>query len=227
MNDIKAVLFDLDGTLLDSMYVWQYVDEEFLRRRGITPPDDYGRQCSHRSFYETALYTIDLFKLPETPEQLMQEWTDLAIDEYRHNVKLYRTCYIQIFSILSCSFETVELALKSGYKTAVCTSQTPELYTPVLHHTGLWGMFETISSAAVFGKGKQYPDIYLDTAKTLGIPPENCIMLDDVSASLKAARQAGMMTIGIIEPLSSQSPEEMELYSDKLVKQLDKDIFTF
>ena len=55
MNDIKAVLFDLDGTLLDSMYVWQYVDEEFLRRRGITPPDDYGRQCSHRSFYETAL----------------------------------------------------------------------------------------------------------------------------------------------------------------------------
>ena len=50
MNDIKAVLFDLDGTLLDSMYVWQYVDEEFLCRRGITPPDDYGRQCSHRSF---------------------------------------------------------------------------------------------------------------------------------------------------------------------------------
>ena len=82
-------------------------------------------------------------------------------------------------------------------------------------------------AAAVFGKGKQYPDIYLDTAKTLGVPPENCIMLDDVSASLKAARQAGMMTIGIIEPLSSQSPEEMELYSDKLVKELDKDIFTF
>ena len=189
MNDIKAVLFDLDGTLLDSMYVWQYVDEEFLRRRGITPPDDYGRQCSHRSFYETALYTIDLFNLPETPEQLMQEWTDLAIDEYRHNVKLK-----------PFARETVELALKNGYKTAVCT---------------------------VFGKGKQYPDIYLDTAKTLGVPPENCIMLDDVSASLKAARQAGMMTIGIIEPLSSQSPEEMELYSDKLVKELDKDIFTF
>lgn len=101
MNDIKAVLFDLDGTLLDSMYVWQYVDEEFLRRRGITPPDDYGRQCSHRSFYETALYTIDLFKLPETPEQLMQEWTDLAIDEYRHNVKLK-----------PFARETVELAIK-------------------------------------------------------------------------------------------------------------------
>ena len=97
----------------------------------------------------------------------------------------------------------------------------------MLHHTGQWGKFETISSAAVFGKGKQYPDIYLATAKTLGIPPENCIMLDDVSVSLKAARQAGMMTIGIIEPLSSQSPEEMELYSDKLVKELDKDIFTF
>ena len=81
MNDIKAVLFDLDGTLLDSMYVWQYVDEEFLCRRGITPPDDYGRQCSHRSFYETALYTIDLFNLPETPEQLMQELSLIHISE--------------------------------------------------------------------------------------------------------------------------------------------------
>ena len=88
-------------------------------------------------------------------------------------------------------------------------------------------MFETISSAAVFGKGKQYPDIYLDTAKTLGVPPENCIMLDDVSASLKAARQAGMMTIGVIEPISSQDMKEMELYSDKLVKELDENIFTF
>ncbi len=216
MKDIKAVLFDLDGTLLDSMYVWQYVDEEFLRKRGITPPDDYGRQCSHRSFYETALYTIDLFKLSETPEQLMQEWTDLAINEYRYNVKLK-----------PYAKETVELAIKSGYKTAVCTTQTPELYTPVLKNTGLWGMFETISSAAVFGKGKQYPDIYLDTAKALCVTPENCIMIDDVSASLKAAKQAGMMTIGVIEPISSQSIEEMELYSDKLVKELDKSIFTF
>ena len=76
----------------------------------------------------------------------MQEWTDLAIDEYRHNVKLK-----------PFARETVELALKSGYKTAVCTSQTPELYTPVLHHTGLWGMFETISSAAVSAKANSTP----------------------------------------------------------------------
>lgn len=52
-------------------------------------------------------------------------------------------------------------------------------------------------------------------------------MLDDVSASLKAARQAGMMTIGVIEPISSQDMKEMELYSDKLVKELDENIFTF
>lgn len=119
MNDIKAVLFDLDGTLLDSMYVWQYVDEEFLRRRGITPPDDYGRQCSHRSFYETALYTIDLFSLPETPEQLMQEWTDLAIDEYRHNVKLK-----------PFARETVELAIKTATRPPYAPRRHPSFTPP-------------------------------------------------------------------------------------------------
>ena len=214
MKEIKAVLFDLDGTLLDSMYVWQYVDEEFLRKRNITPPDDYARQCSHRSFYETALYTIELFGLNETPDELMKEWTELAINEYRYNVKLK-----------PFAKQTVELARQRGYKTAVCTSQTPELYTPVLKNTGLEGMFDTISSAAEYGKGKQYPDIYLYTAKKLGVPPENCVMLDDVSASLKGAKQAGMMTIGIIEPMSCQSIEEMKQYSDKLVETLSEDIF--
>ena len=217
MATTEAVLFDLDGTLLDSMYVWQYVDEEFLRKRGMIPPEFYGRECSHRSFYETALYTIELFGLKESPEQIMNEWASLAIEEYSHNVKLTENAR-----------QTVELAKSMGCKTAVCTSLNKELYTPALTNLGIYGLFDEIVSAAHYGgRGKQFPDIYLHTASLLRVKPERCVMIDDVSASLKAAKQAGMLTVGVIDSLSVQDEAEMKKYSDKLITKLDKNIFDF
>lgn len=216
MNNFKAVIFDLDGTLLDSMYVWSYIDKVFLHKRGFSVPDFYGRECSHRSFYGTALYTIELFGLSETPEEIMAEWTSLAIKEYSEKVKLK-----------PFAANAVELALQRGYKTAVCTSLPRELYSPALKNNGLDKCFEAIVSAAEFKTGKQYPDIYLHTAKLLSVEPQSCIVLDDVSASLCAAKQAGMKTIGVIDPNSGQDEAEMKKYSDKLVYSLNKGIYDF
>jgi HAD superfamily hydrolase (TIGR01509 family) len=216
MNDIKAVIFDLDGTLLDSMYVWHYVDEKFMVRRGFKAPDDYAMQCSHRSFYETALYTIELFGLSDTPEELMNEWTRLAIEEYTYNVPLKKNAK-----------ETLFLAKEKGYKLGVCTSLTRELFMPALTRHNIADMFDVLMSSAEFGKGKQYPDVYIETANQLCVKPSECVMCDDVSASLKGAKQAGLKTVGIIDKDSAQDMEQMKEYSDKLITEFDENVFQF
>ena len=82
--DFEAAIFDLDGTLLDSMAIWHEIDIEFLGRRGLDVPDEYISAINSKSFRETAEYTIEYFGFDVTPEELMDEWFKMAIDKYSH-----------------------------------------------------------------------------------------------------------------------------------------------
>lgn len=88
VNSGRAAIFDLDGTLLDSMGVWDAVDVEFLGRRGFDVPADYMQKVSAMQFHDIAAYTIRRFGLDDTPEELMREWNDLAYEAYTTTVEL-------------------------------------------------------------------------------------------------------------------------------------------
>ena len=88
MIPFKGAIFDLDGTLLDSLYVWRKVDERFFGVRRIEVPGDYSRAVSGMSFGETVAYTIQRFGLKETPEEVIAEWLKLAREEYAERVRL-------------------------------------------------------------------------------------------------------------------------------------------
>ena len=83
----RGAIFDLDGTLLDSMGMWDDIDVAFLSRRGLTVPDDYVQAIVPLSFRETAVYTIDRFGLTETPEAVMEEWMRMAEEAYAFRVE--------------------------------------------------------------------------------------------------------------------------------------------
>ena len=85
---MRAAIFDLDGTLLDSMYVWHAVDERFFAERGLTLTPDYAKAIAGMSYRETALYTKKRYGLPEPWEEIVQIWTRMAEREYRENVRL-------------------------------------------------------------------------------------------------------------------------------------------
>ncbi len=86
VKNIDAAIFDLDGTLFDSVEMWHEIDEVFLRRRGLSPTTEYRRAIVALGFTATAYFTVDYYKLKDTPEQLMDEWSEMARERYAHTV---------------------------------------------------------------------------------------------------------------------------------------------
>ena len=200
---MKAYIFDLDGTLLDSMNVWLDIDIEFLKKRGIAVPPDYQEAVSSMSFPEAAVYTIKRFSLPDTVESLMQEWNNMAAYAYGNTVQMKPFAKEYLLTLRD-----------REVKLAVATSSTPELYEPALRNHGVYELFDVICNSQEAGCGKTQPDIFLLTAKKLGVPPENCIVFEDILAAVKSAKIAGMTVCGVYDESSKNDWEEIKKIAD-------------
>ena len=188
MNHFQAAIFDLDGTLLDSMGVWEKIDVEFLAKRGFTVPPDYLDAICARTFYEVARYTIARFALSETPEDLMEEWRQMALCEYSCKIRLKP--YVK---------EYLSLLHTRGIKLGTATTLSPQLSGPCLENNGIAHFFDAQATTDQAGSGKDKPDVYLLAARQLGFPPEACIVFEDLPQGILSAKQAGMTAIGVLE----------------------------
>lgn len=192
MSAFTAAIFDLDGTLLDSTHVWDDIDAEFLQKRGFAVPEDYAAQVAAMSFEEAACYSIKRFELTETPEQLMREWNGMAVEKYAHSIVLKPHAR-----------QYLECLKRCGVRLAVATSSKPELYEPALRRNGVYALFDVFCTADDAGCGKESPAIYLLAAERLGVPPEQCLVFEDVPQAVINAKQAGMTVYGVYDPASA------------------------
>lgn len=202
VNAGKAAIFDLDGTLLDSMGVWDQVDIDFLSRRGITVPDDYMTTVAAMQFRQIAEYTISRFNLDDTPEQLMDEWDNMA-----------RIAYATVVEAKPHAVEYLASLKKSGAQLAVATSLPPSLREPAMRHVGILDFFDvTVSVDDVGDVGKDKPDIYLLAAQRLGVKPSDCTVFEDLLTAIRSARAAGMKVWAMHDDSSNRDwPQICEL----------------
>ena len=88
LTDIKGAIFDLDGTIVDSMWVWSQLDIDYLQAKGYTMPEDLRNEISHLSFYQTAVYFKEKFNLTDSIEKILNDWHNMSFDYYEKKVKL-------------------------------------------------------------------------------------------------------------------------------------------
>lgn len=197
MNRIKAVIFDLDGTLVDSMWMWKAIDVEYLGRYGHQCPKTLQREIEGMSFSETAAYFKEHFAIPESLEEIKAEWIRMAIDKYRQEVPLKKG----VLAFLK--------ALKiRDIKAGIATSNGRELADAVLESLGISGYFETVIVGCQVAAGKPAPDVYLEAAKRLHVIPEECAVFEDLPAGILAGKRAGMTVFAVEDAFSRDLREE-------------------
>ena len=206
LKDVKAVLFDFDGTLADSMWMWEDIDIEYLGSRGISLPDTLQKDIEGMSFSETAIYFKETFHLKDSLEQIKADWNAMAMDKYIHEVPLKQGV-----------MEFLSLLQKEGILMGIATSNSRELVDAALNSLGIAGFFQTVTIGCEVAAGKPSPDIYLEVAKRLHVPPENCLVFEDVPAGILAGKRAGMPVIAIQDDFSDSMTEEKKELADMYI----------
>ena len=206
MNTIKAAIFDLDGTLVDSMWVWEQIDIDFLKSKGYTPPKDLKDDITHLTFRQTAEYFKDRFNLSDSIDEITDTWNNLAYDFYSSKVKL-KDGVIPFFNKLK------SLNIKIG----LATSNSLPLLEATLKNNGIYHLFDAITVTDEVKKSKENPDVYLLCANKLNVSPKNCVVFEDIIAAVNGAKLAGMKVIGIYDKASEDQKEILTQTCDRYI----------
>lgn len=207
LKDIEAVIFDLDGSLVDSMWMWHEIDIEYLGRFGIPLPEDLQASIEGMSFSETAVYFKKRFGIPDSLEQMKADWNQMAWDKYTNEVPLKPGIA-----------EFLEGCKKSGIRLGIATSNSRELVDNIAGVHGLENYFSCIMTSCEVAKGKPAPDIYLAVAKKLGVSPENCLVFEDIIPGIMAGKNAGMKVCAVEDAYSVHDREAKQQLADYYVE---------
>lgn len=211
LNQKKAVLFDLDGTLVDSMWMWKQIDIEYLGRYGHTCPPDLQREIEGMGFTETAVYFKERFRIPDSIDAIKQAWIDMSIEKYRSEVPLKKG-----------ALRFLKYLKEHGIKAGIATSNGRDMVDAVLHALQITSYFQVITTACEVAAGKPAPDIYLKVAESLQTAPEQCMVFEDVPAGIQAGKAAGMTVCAVEDDFSAGMREEKSKLADYFIEDFDE-----
>jgi len=185
---IEAVVFDLDGVIVDSEHVWDDVRQRLAEERGGRWHDQASRDMMGMSSPEWSRYMHDVIGLPESPEEINTEVVRRLEALYREEIPL-----------LPGAVATVRL-LAARWPLGLASSSNRELIDLVLETSGLAPYFTATVSSEEVPRGKPAPDVYLEAAGRLGVDPQRCAAVEDSENGIRSAKDAGMRVIAIPNP---------------------------
>ena len=206
-KDIEAVIFDLDGTLIDSMWVWEKIDEEYLDRFNKEKPDDLSVMIEGRSFRETAELFKSKFQLPRSIEEIEEDWNNMAWDKYKSEVTLKKG-----------AMKLLQTLKEKKIKMGIATSNSRKLVELVTKANGISDFFDYVCTATEVQRGKPEPDIYLRVAKGLNKDPKKCLVFEDVINGIIAGKRANMKVCAVYDEATKDSTNQKIEVADYYVE---------
>lgn len=208
--EVKMIIFDLDGTLLDSCKIWHEVDVNFFKKRNLPMPEDYSQAISHMGLEKASQYTKSKFNLDETPEDILKEWEEAVVKKYEEEVLLK-----------DYAKEFLELVKLKKLILAVATAGQENCYKPCLKRNEIWDYFSQIIDVKNYENGKNDPQIYLDIAKNNRVKPEEILVIEDIVTALNSAKEGGFKTCAIYESTSLEEDTKKRISDIYITSFLD------
>ncbi len=190
--DVKAVIFDMDGTLLDSMSVWHDIDVEFLSSRHLPMRPDLQKQIEGISMVQVAQWFKKEFDLPEDIPEIMDIWNRMAEEAYRTKIPLKEGAE-----------DFIEALDQAGIRMAIATSNSGVLVRAAVEQHAVLSKIHAFATSDEVTVGKPAPDVYLYAAKELGVSPEHCLVMEDLPAGIASAKNAGMRVCAVEDSYSA------------------------
>ena len=185
MSTIEAVVFDLDGVLVDSDHIWHEVREGLARERDGNWSDDAEAAMMGMSSTEWSRYMHDVVGISDPPEEISDEV-----------VRRMRQRYAEKLPLIDGAADAVR-RLAGSFRLAVASSANRALIDAVLAQAGLTRYFDATVSSEEVARGKPSPDVFLEAAHRLGAPANQCAVIEDSANGIRAAHAAGMRVIAI------------------------------
>ncbi|HHT56773.1 HAD family hydrolase [Herbinix luporum] len=209
LKNIDAVIFDLDGTLVDSMWMWKTIDIEYLARFGLEFPEDLQADIEGMSFTETAIFFKNRFKLPDPVDKIKRDWNEMAWDKYLNEVPLKEGVR-----------EFLDYLKEKQIPAGIATSNSKELVDLIINKHNISEYFKSIRTSCEVEKGKPSPDIYLLVAKDLKVEPLRCLVFEDIIQGIMAGKNANMKVCAVYDEFSKDDEKEKIKLADYYIRSM-------
>ena len=194
-DGMKAVLFDLDGTLVDSMWIWSTFLTDYLEACfQITPTEEMCDAVRHMSLQQSSVYVKEELRLSETPEEIRAAWMDMVYDAYANKIRLKP--FVR---------EYIHRLRGEGVKIGLVTACDMELCKACLSGNRAEKLFDAVIYADEVGAQKSEPEIYLAALEKLGTEPKDAALFDDIITAIRAAKKAGLYTVAVLDENSNKN----------------------
>ncbi len=211
MNRSFAI-FDMDGTLVDSMGYWTHLGAEYLRAKGFArPPEDLWDTMKALTLPQTAEWFVRDLGVAGTADSVAAELNAVMADHYRRDVPLKPGAKEYLAALRA-----------RGADMCVATNTPAPLVRACLSRLGVLDMFRFCISGDEVGAGKDRPDIYLAAARRLGGPPQDVAVYEDALFALRTAKAAGFYTVGVFDDQCAADWDEICRLSDETVREWDR-----